>query len=248
MSDPQDETPIALDAYESLAGRYDALAPTKAHNAYYDRPATLSLLPEVRGKRVLDAGCGPGIYSEWLLEQGAEVVAFDVSPKMIEYYQRRNGDRAPVLLADLEKPLGFLSNASVDIVLAALSLDYVRDWRPTFREFARVLRERGYVVASLGHPAADYFVYHREGNYFEVEHVVEHWRFGGDEPLEMHRYRHPLGHLFEALFGAGLTLDRFLEPRPTEQFREANPEEYDDLMRQPGFLCVRARKLPIQVS
>ncbi|WP_279387450.1 hypothetical protein [Rubrobacter taiwanensis] len=30
----------------------------------YERPATLSLLPDVAGKRVLDAGCGPGVYSE----------------------------------------------------------------------------------------------------------------------------------------------------------------------------------------
>jgi 2-polyprenyl-3-methyl-5-hydroxy-6-metoxy-1,4-benzoquinol methylase len=46
--------------------------------------ATLSLLPDVNSRRVLDAGCGPGFYSEWLIEHGAEVVAVDAGLKMIE--------------------------------------------------------------------------------------------------------------------------------------------------------------------
>lgn len=66
MPDP----PIALEAYETLADAYAEAIDTKPHNAYYERPATLSLLPEVAGKRVLDAGCGPGAYAEWLLDRG----------------------------------------------------------------------------------------------------------------------------------------------------------------------------------
>ncbi|MBZ0289063.1 MAG: methyltransferase domain-containing protein, partial [Anaerolineae bacterium] len=66
--------------YAPFAHRYAQYAETKPHNAYYDRPATLSLLPDVAGKRVLDAGCGPGIYAEWLVDHGAQVVAFDVTP------------------------------------------------------------------------------------------------------------------------------------------------------------------------
>ncbi|MBV8887170.1 MAG: hypothetical protein JO235_24685 [Chroococcidiopsidaceae cyanobacterium CP_BM_RX_35] len=42
--------------YEQFAERYAAGVETKAHNAYYERPATLSLLPEVQGLQVLDAG------------------------------------------------------------------------------------------------------------------------------------------------------------------------------------------------
>lgn len=32
--------------------------------------ATLSLLLEVRGKRILDVGCGLGVYAEWLADRG----------------------------------------------------------------------------------------------------------------------------------------------------------------------------------
>jgi hypothetical protein len=37
-------------------------------------------------------------------------------------------------------------------------------------------------------------------------------------------------------------IERLLEPTPVEAFRQAEPEEYEELMRQPGFLCIRAVK------
>jgi len=57
--------PIALEAYAQLADAYAAMVDTKAHNAYYERPAMLGLMPDVKGKRALDAGCGSGRYAEW---------------------------------------------------------------------------------------------------------------------------------------------------------------------------------------
>lgn len=39
----------------------------------------ISLLADVSGAAVLDAGCGPGFFTQWLLDQGAQVTAFDVS-------------------------------------------------------------------------------------------------------------------------------------------------------------------------
>src|SRR5918994_93887 len=155
-----DDKPIALDAYELLAESYASVVDTKPHNAYYERPATLSLLPEVRGKRVLDAACGPGVYSEWLIARGAEVVAVDASPKMIELARRRLGETADVRQADLSKPLTFLDTESFDVVLSPLTMEYIEDWSSTFREFHRVLRPGGYFVLSVTHP---FFAY----NYFK---------------------------------------------------------------------------------
>lgn len=82
MNHDDDSVPIALEAYEKMAEQYAARVETKPHNAYVDRPTVFSLLPEIRGKAVLDAGCGPRIYSKHLVEKGAQVVAVDVSPKM----------------------------------------------------------------------------------------------------------------------------------------------------------------------
>ncbi|MGD8245075.1 MAG: class I SAM-dependent methyltransferase, partial [Anaerolineae bacterium] len=162
--------PIALEAYEALAESYAARVDTKPHTAYYERPATLSLLPNVEGKRVLDAGCGPGVYAEWLVNHGAKVVAFDASPKMVRFAKARLGNRVDVLRADLDQPLDFLQDRSFDAVLSALALDYVQDLGSTFEEFFRVLRPTSHFVFSVAHPLAEFMI-HPTGSYFETELV-----------------------------------------------------------------------------
>lgn len=236
-----DREPIALDAYEALAEVYAARVDSKPHNAYYERPATLSLLADVEGKRVLDAGCGPGVYTEWLVEHGAaRVVALDVSPRMVEFARERIGARATVFEADLQQPLDFLQDGSFDIALSALALDYVEDRSRVFREFHRVLRGPGILVFSVGHPFAD-FLLHPSGNYFDTEFVEYPWT-GFGTPIIMPSYRRPMSAVVEPLLEAGFVLECLLEPTPTERFKEEAPEDYEVLSRRPGFLCVRAAK------
>ena len=109
MRDDEDK-PVAYDAYEIMADTYAAKVETKVYNAYIERPTTLSLLPDVKDKHVLDAGCGPGIYSEWLVKHGATVVAVDASPKMIEHARKRLGKKIKIHLANLEQPLEFIED------------------------------------------------------------------------------------------------------------------------------------------
>jgi SAM-dependent methyltransferase len=77
-------------AYETMAEKYNELIDVKPHNAFYDRPNTLQLLPDVKGKNILDAACGPGKYAEILIERGAAVTGFDISPKMVDLAIQRN--------------------------------------------------------------------------------------------------------------------------------------------------------------
>ena len=234
--------PLALDAYEQLADAYAALVDTKPHNAYYERPATLSLLPDVAGLDIVDAGCGPGVYTEWLVDRGARVVAFDASPKMAALARARVGDRAAIHEADIEGELAFLGDDAFDVVLAPLVLDNVEDWSTVFRRLRRALKPGGLLVASVGHPFFE-ATYFKTEKYFETEQVSCVWR-GFGLPVEMPSYRRPLGAVINPVLEAGLELVRILEPLPTEEFRQADPVGNERLARQPSFLCIKARKSP----
>jgi hypothetical protein len=59
MAKASDSKPVAANAYASFAKRYDALAPTKPHNALYERPASFELLSEVSGLDILDGAAAP---------------------------------------------------------------------------------------------------------------------------------------------------------------------------------------------
>jgi SAM-dependent methyltransferase len=236
------DRPIALDAYNDLAASYAARVDTKPHNAYYERPATLSLLPDVNGKRVLDAGCGPGVYSEWLLDRDATVVAVDASPRMVELAKARTLGRVKVHQADLAAPLGFLETASFDLVVAPLVMEYIRDWRATFREFHRLLLPGGHLVASVTHPFFD-FTYFQPESYFDTELVASEWRGFGGTPIRMPSYRRSLEETLNPFLDTGFRIETLLEPKPTKQFQDADPRHFDELSRQPCFLCIRAVKM-----
>ena len=239
--DDRKKKPIAQDAYNDLAEAYAALVDTKPHNAYYERPAMLSLLPEVNGKHILDVGCGPGAYAEWLVAHGAQVVAFDANKKMVRLARQRLGDKAEVFLANLESPLDFLNDASFDVIVAPLVMDYVKDWDPPFREFHRVLKVGGCLVFSMEHPYGKFYIHRETGNYFNVELVEYTWR-GFGKPVVVPSYRRPLNGVINPLLKAGFTLDQVLEPLPTQEFRLVDPDDYEELIRDPGFMCIRAIK------
>lgn len=231
---------LAYDAYEQLADRYAELVDTKPHNAYYDRPAVQSLIGPVEGMDILDAGCGPGVYAEWLLERGARVTAFDASDKMVEHARKRVKGRAEIYKADMEEPLDFLAGASFDGVLSALAVTYVKDHAGLFAEINRVIKPGGWFVFSTEHP---FFAYRYFGikNYFETKRVCCDWDgFGGS--VAMPSYYHSLGSIADALSRSGFLIEKIVEPKPTEEFREADAHGFEKLMKFPLFICFRAKK------
>jgi SAM-dependent methyltransferase len=229
MADDASTPLTSADAYDQLAATYAARIDSNLYNAQYERPATLSLLGEVRGLRVLDAGCGPGVYAEWLAVRGAEVLAFDASAAMVR------------LAADLGQPLTFAPDGAFDLVLSALALDFVADWDAVFGEFHRVLAPQGQLVFSVNHPLHDAVDFATE-NYFAAEAVTV-W-YGSLGGVGVPTWRRPLDAIIAPLLLASFTLERLLEPEPTEAFRATDPERAAALLRRPMFLCIRARKAP----
>lgn len=234
------EKPIAYETYQKLAADYDRHIENKPHNAYYDRPAVLSLLPEIHGKKVLDAGCGPGIYSREFLQRGAKVTACDVSENMIDLARQRVPNGVDFRILDLTQPLVDFEDGEFEFVVAPLCLDYIEHWLPVFQEFFRVLRAGGVFIFSCAHPSFDAEYFQTE-NYFSVEYCECDWTGFGTQ-IRMPGYRRSLEELVSPLIGAGFTLDRLHEPKPTEEFRQADPVRFERLMRRPSFVCIRAIK------
>lgn len=232
-----DEPPSIEDVYDRIAESYAASYwETNLHQAELEFPATTTLLEavELSGQRVLDAGCGSGVYTEWLLERDADVVATDVSEAMIRETESLVGDDAVLHQADLREPLSFAESASFDGVVCAQVLDHIEDLSVPIGEFARILRPGGYLVLSVRHPVRNALEY--DGwSYFETERQIEDW--GVDTP----HYPRPLAGILNTLLEAGFRFERVTEPTPSERFRERDPEEAERLTRRPQFLCLRAR-------
>lgn len=111
--------------------------------------AARSLLPEVQGRWVLDAGCGTGLITERLADDigsWGQVVGIDISPKMLEKARLRLADRRNITLAQASLDEVQSRDRSFDVVVCVNVLRHVDDLSPVLREWRRVLKPDGEVV------------------------------------------------------------------------------------------------------
>jgi SAM-dependent methyltransferase len=118
------------------------------------READARLLGDVRGKRILEVGCGSAMCSRWLVGQDARSVASDVSAGMLRHARLgeiETGVGVPLVQADAQY-LPF-ADASFDVVFTAFgAVAFVADSARVMREAARVLVPGGRWVFATTHP------------------------------------------------------------------------------------------------
>jgi SAM-dependent methyltransferase len=225
--------------YRDHADAYARVAETSLTNVLYDRPAILRLAGDLDGKRVLELGCAAGSLTEQLVGCGADVVALDREPELVDRARERLRGRARVEVADLAKPLDTSPAASVDVVVASLVLHYLPDWGPLLAELHRVLVPNGPLVFSIHHPITGWQLCD-QADYHRTELVHERWNWDG-VPVTAIMYRRPLSAVFGSLRAAGFAVDVVDEPLP-EPGGDGDPQVMEILRTKPVFLFVRATR------
>lgn len=176
------------------------------------------LLGPVRGRQVLEVGCGAAMCSRWLAARGAHPVALDLSAGMLR--QARNGAArtgivVPLVQADASH-LPF-ADASFDVAFTAFgAVPFVVDSARVMREVARVLRPGGRWVFATTHPVRWCFPDDPGPGgltvtmpYWDRTPYVEYAADGAPSYVEQHR---TLGDRVREITAAGLRLDDLVEP------------------------------------
>jgi len=140
------------------------------------------LRPALPAGHVLNAGCGAGSFTLRLLDAGYDVTSVDASEAFVERVRRLVGDRGAVELADLHA-LRFEAGA-FDAIVCGEVLEHLDDDQTAVREFARVLKPGGVVLASV--PANP-------------------WRYDWSDHWAGHRRRYTAAGLAERFTAAGFT-------------------------------------------
>jgi len=183
------------------------------------REAQVRLLGDVRGRRVLEVGCGSAPCSRWLATQGARPVGLDLSGSMLRHAastNQRTGVPVALVQAGAER-LPF-ADASFDLACSAYgAVPFVAKPDRVMREVARVLRPGGRWVFAVNHPMRWMFSDDPgpDGltvvqSYFDRTPYVEVDAAGGATYVEHHR---TLGDRVRDLVAAGLVLDDLVEPQ-----------------------------------
>ncbi|MCE7746473.1 MAG: class I SAM-dependent methyltransferase [Candidatus Heimdallarchaeota archaeon] len=226
--------------YDDMGMGYIRKSKQNLHNVYYNNPAIISLVGEVKGKEIFEVGCGGGSITEWLVKEGASVTACDISEQMVKYTKKKLGSKAKVLIADISKPLDFLETNSTDMIIASLVLHYISNWLSVFSEFDRVLKKDGSIVISVHHPHADWKWFDKT-NYFKKDLYEDTWTIDG-KPYPVSFYHRTLANMFAIFRKFGFFVDVLLEPFPIPEAKEVDAKNYEHLLKNPHFLFLRLKK------
>lgn len=135
-----DKSAVAA-AFSRAADSYDAVAGFQRRCG----EKILSQLNNLSGLKVLDAGCGTGVFSREFRRAGAHVISLDLAEGMLE--KSRILDSAEqYLLADIEHiPL---PDHSVDLCFSNLAIQWCGSLGSALAEMSRVVKPGGKVAFS----------------------------------------------------------------------------------------------------
>lgn len=221
--------------------------PVTSPNLVMEEPAFLAEAGDLRGKRILDLGCGDGTFGRECVEAACRsYLGIDGSPAMIGRATDEVDPADPTLrfeLADLEdyRP----ESTSTDLVTSRMALHYVDDLSPVVARAYDALVEGGRLVISVVHPVVSAANAVRPGprtsqvvdNYF-VEGPRQRQWFG--RPV---RWQHrTVERYVEAILRAGFTLTALRECGPSEDLFDGNRAEFQRRRRVPLFLLLAAQR------
>ncbi len=235
-------------AWDRYAAVYQAGAQLPTTVAHYGpdiaTEADLRLLGDMKGKRVLELGCGGAQCSIAFAKAGATAIGVDFSTEQLAFARRlceREEVRVELRHGDLAD-LAFLRADSIDLVFSAYAFGYVEDLNRVFRQVHRVLKVGAPLVFSLPHPAYDMIDDDADPallvrrSYFERTPIDYQWAGIGFTD-----YHHTFADLYMSLVRASYRVDLVLEPEPSAKGPRSQFWR-EPFSMVPRTLIIRARK------
>lgn len=227
------------------------------YNEHLEMPATLKLIGNVKDKKILDFGCGTGIYTKILKNKGAQIKGFDISSRMLKIandyvkdveFKQGTGNKIPF-------------DEKFDVVIASLVLDYFEDWDKPLKEINRVLKNNGYFIFSIGNPISEvsekYKIKGKRvkykgisarvlGDYFKERKIYGTWK-NILHKKEVMSIRMPTYHktyetIIKTIINNGFEIVDYIDCFPTKQSKKLFPDEYRFLSKIPYFCVWKIKK------
>ena len=227
-------------SYDAAWDRAGGGTDTVAYGPDIPGETELRLLGDLKGKRVLDLGCGSGAGAIAVAKQGAIAIAVDGSADNLAA-AKRAGDENEVRIefhqADLAD-LAFVRADTIDVVLSVWSLAHVEDLNRVFRQVHRVMKTNAPFVFSLPHPAYDMIDDDAEPpvvrrSYFDTAPVTNE-----DGSVD---YPRTTSEVITGLVRANFRVDWLLEPEPASGGHRSGFWR-ETFAMVPRTLVIRARK------
>lgn len=236
------------------------------YNAVVEHPESYQqsvILPNItrivaskKGMRILDVGCGTGVFARVFSEAGAEVVGVDLGKELIAIAKEKSSHiRYYVGSAD---NLSAVTETSFDVVTIVLALQNMKKMDVVFEEIAKKLKKNGRIVLVLNHPSfrvpqwSDWgfdevkkMQYRKVARYMseiEIPILMNPGKKNSEKTFSFHR---PLQLYVKSLAKQKCAITKLEEWISHKESQKGPRKGAEDVARKeiPLFMCIEATKL-----
>lgn len=221
-----------MNSYDKIARDYAKLSAdleNRTRSYFYSL-----FLEQIKGKSLLDVGCGSGRDVEIYAKSGSQVYGIDLSERQIELaIQKKCG----VFTVGNMNELPYASNV-FDVIVSYYALQISTDVSGALREMTRVAKQGGVVVILTKHP---------------ITNLLE--GYVNDGHLDYYSKRRVTSFIFEKsikLFEPGHTMMEYIHPLLNENIKIELFEEHTDFpasdqvipgLIYPTYMIIKYRKI-----
>lgn len=222
-------------------------------------PGALRLLEAVAGGAYLDLACGQGAFSRLLAQKTkASITGIDASTSLISQAKRTLSPSIKFLVGDALSFSKLVSPESLDGIVCNLAIQNMDPLEPVFEQAARTLKQGGYFVITMNHPA--YRQPRQSGWGWDEERKLQYRRVdkymgeyempiiahpGSAPGIKTYSYHRPLSAYINTLAKHGFMVDA-LEEWVSNKTSDSGPRaRAENIARKeiPLFLGLRAVKI-----
>ena len=215
-------------------------------NNSIEKPILLEMIGDVKGKKVLDLGCGDAKFGVELLQKGC--ISYDGvegSENMAkEATKTLTGTVGTVHLSSMET--WNFQSSDYDLIVSRLALHYLADLKDIVGKAHKTLANGGRFVFSVQHPVLTSSIKSAAAPSSKADWIVDDYFNSGErvEPWidkKVVKYHRTIEDYYQLLKQAGFMIDDIREGTPrVEEF--SNESEYKRRMRIPLFLMFSCKK------
>jgi len=135
--------------YNKFAKNYDKdryASEDQKINDFLTKQIVLGFTNGIKGKKILDCGCGTGRFVEFFAKEGAEVVGSDISENMLEIAKKKVPAAAFVKADIFSLPF---ENKTFDIIICSQVLTHLHNYKKPLLEMKRVLKDEGIIIIDI---------------------------------------------------------------------------------------------------
>ena len=243
------------ESWEVSAERFFGRSPLPEYGPFAPSEEQLKLLGDIRGKMVLDIGCGSGHSLLYMGTQGAkELWGLDLTAKQIETANRVLDEKsfhAFLFEAPMETDPGLPANY-FDLIYSIYALGWTVDLKQTLSNIHRYLRPGKPFVFSWENPMHDRLVYEGEGFVLKKSYNIEgpEYNEGWNRKVIIHHRK--LSTYINSLIETGFTLEKVIDQVVLpEETTSDNPSQWYSPQKAelvPATFIIKARKMTSEGS